>query len=82
VESRIRAAGHALADPAVYADEYRLHEALTLLRNQAPVHWAEPPGYRPFWAITRHADVLEIERANRQFLSAPWTNPDARGAGT
>jgi cytochrome P450 len=73
MESRIRAAGHALADPAVYADEHRLHEALTLLRNQAPVHWAEPSGYRPFWAITRHADVLEIERANRQFLSAPRT---------
>jgi cytochrome P450 len=67
------AAGHALADPAVYADERRLHEALTLLRNHAPVHWADPPGYRPFWAITRHADVLEIEQANRQFVSAPRT---------
>lgn len=70
-ESRIRAAGHALAEPALYADEHQLHEALTLLRKQAPVHWAEPSGYRPFWAITRHADVLEIERANQQFLSAP-----------
>ena len=69
----LRAAGDALADPAVYTDEGRLHEALTLLRNEAPVYWAQPPGYRPFWAITRHADILEIERATRQFLSAPRT---------
>jgi cytochrome P450 len=73
MESRIRAAADALADPAVYADEDQLHQALTLLRKQAPVRWAEPADYRPFWAITRHADVLEIERADHQFLSAPRT---------
>jgi len=64
-------AGHALADPAVYADEYRLHEVLTLLRENAPVHWVEPPGYRPFWAVTRHADIVEIERAHHAFLNGP-----------
>lgn len=67
MDSRIRAAGHALATPSVYADDDQLHEALSLLRRQAPVHWVEPPGYRPFWAITRHADVMEIGRENRRF---------------
>ncbi|HYZ56966.1 MAG TPA: hypothetical protein VE733_26180 [Streptosporangiaceae bacterium] len=51
-------AGRMLADPAAYADEHRLHQALTLLRREAPVHRVEAPGYNPFWAITRHADVL------------------------
>jgi hypothetical protein len=35
------------ADPAAYTDEGRLHEALTLLRRQAPVHRVEADGYGP-----------------------------------
>ncbi|MVZ99205.1 cytochrome P450 [Actinomadura sp. LD22] len=64
-------AGRALADPKAYADDARLHEALALLRREAPVHWVEAPDYTPFWAITKHADVLEIERNHEIFLNAP-----------
>ncbi|MFB4320221.1 cytochrome P450 [Actinomadura sp. 21ATH] len=64
-------AGRALADPTAYADDARLHAAMALLRREAPVHWVERPGYRPFWAITKHADVLEIERNHEIFLNAP-----------
>ncbi|WP_067450148.1 cytochrome P450 [Actinomadura macra] len=64
-------AGRALADPKSYADERRLHEALALLRREAPVHRVEAPDYNPFWAVTRHADVLEVEREHGVFLSAP-----------
>jgi cytochrome P450 len=64
-------AGRALADPAAYADDARLHAALTLLRREDPVRWIERPGYNPFWAVTRHADVLEIEREHGVFLNAP-----------
>ncbi|HET6504594.1 MAG TPA: cytochrome P450 [Amycolatopsis sp.] len=64
-------AGLALADPEVYADEHRLHRALTLLRNSSPVHWVSPPGYRPFWAITKHSDVLAIAGSHERFLNAP-----------
>ena len=64
-------AGLALTDPAAYADEDRLHEALALLRREDPVHWVEAPGYEPFWAVTRHADIMEIERNNALFLNAP-----------
>jgi cytochrome P450 len=64
-------AGLALADPAVYADEGRLHEALTLLRRKAPVHRVRAPGFEPFWAVTRHGDIMEIERQNSLFLNAP-----------
>jgi cytochrome P450 len=65
-------AGRALADPTAYADDRRLHDAMTLLRREAPVHRVEDaPGYNPFWAITKHADVLEIERNHALFLNAP-----------
>jgi cytochrome P450 len=64
-------AGLAFTDPTAYADEDRLHEALALLRREDPVHWVEAPGFEPFWAVTRHADVLEIERNNSLFLNAP-----------
>ncbi|WP_018653981.1 cytochrome P450 [Actinomadura flavalba] len=64
-------AGRMLADPAAYADDAGLHRALTLLRREAPVHWVETPGYHPFWAVTRHADIMEIERDHTRFRNAP-----------
>jgi cytochrome P450 len=57
--------------PAAYADDARLHAALTHLRANKPVAWVDNPPYRPFWAITRHADIMAIERANDLFLSEP-----------
>jgi cytochrome P450 len=59
------------ADPATYTDEPRLHAAMTHLRAHAPVSLVNQPPFRPFWAITKHADVMEIERANNLFISAP-----------
>jgi cytochrome P450 len=64
-------AGLAFTDPAAYADEQRLHEAFALLRREDPVHWVEAAGFEPFFAVTRHADILDIERNNALFLNAP-----------
>ncbi|MFJ5266509.1 cytochrome P450 [Streptomyces sp. NPDC088387] len=64
-------AGVALADPTAYADEDRLHQALDLLRREAPVHWVTAPGYHPFWSVTRHADIREVERRSDVFLNGP-----------
>ncbi|MDL4773755.1 MULTISPECIES: cytochrome P450 [Thermomonosporaceae] len=64
-------AGRALADPRAYADDRRLHESLALLRRESPVHWVERDGYNPFWGITRHADVMEIERDHAKFRNVP-----------
>ena len=60
-----------LADPTAYADDNRLHTALTELRANNPVAWVDNPPYRPFWAITKHEDIMAIERANDLFLSEP-----------
>lgn len=64
-------AARVLADPTAYADEKRLHHALTHLRGHAPVSWVDVEGYRPFWAITKHADVMAIERQNDLFTNHP-----------
>jgi len=64
-------AAKVFATPAAYADETKLHAALTHLRANAPVSWVDVPGYRPFWAITKHADVMDIERANTLFTNSP-----------
>ena len=66
-------AAKVLADPMAYTDERRLHEALTHLRAAAPVSWVEVPNYRPFWAITKYADVMNIERENMLFTN--WPRP-------
>src|SRR5262249_25117711 len=55
-------ATNVLADPTAYADDERLHTALRQLRATNPVAWVDHPPYRPFWAITKHADIMGIER--------------------
>ncbi|MGP4056131.1 cytochrome P450 [Mycobacterium sp. 4D054] len=64
-------AAKVLADPTAYADDERLHAALSHLRANHPVAYVEHGPYRPFWAITKHADIMAIERANDLFLSEP-----------
>ena len=66
-------AAKVFADPLAYTDEPKLHAALTHLRADAPVSWVEVPDYRPFWAITKHADVMDIERNNMLFTN--WPRP-------
>lgn len=60
-------------DPSAYADEARFFEACALLRKESPIHKFEDPtgGFNPFYAITKHADVLEIELHNAQFINEP-----------
>lgn len=67
----IEEAGFVFVDPAAYADEERFEAATALLRREDPVHWVEGPGFNPFWAITKHADIFEIETKNSIFLNEP-----------
>ncbi|MFN3007358.1 cytochrome P450 [Mycolicibacterium wolinskyi] len=64
-------AAQAFATPSAYADEAKFHAALTHLRANTPVSWVEVPTYKPFWAITKHADIMAIERANDVFTNSP-----------
>ena len=62
-----------LISPRGHANETSLNRACALLRRLSPVHWVESPGVRPFWAITRHADILSVALRSREFAAAPRT---------
>ncbi|VBA41065.1 hypothetical protein LAUMK191_03823 [Mycobacterium attenuatum] len=40
--------------------------------------WVEVPDYRSFWAITKHADIMDIERDNMLFTNWPRPVPATR----
>ena len=61
-----------LVNPAAFADE-SIHDAYTKLRAEDPVHWTQPKGFRPFWSITRHADIVAISKANDRFINRERT---------
>jgi cytochrome P450 len=54
--------GSIFADPAAYADPAGWHAAAKQIRDQAPILKVALDGFPEFWAITKHADVMEIER--------------------
>jgi cytochrome P450 family 142 subfamily A polypeptide 1 len=55
-----------LLDPEFYRSNP--HEAYTWMRAHEPVYRDDANG---LWAITRHADVLDVERRSDVFLSGP-----------
>jgi hypothetical protein len=61
----------AIVDPDSYANEERYHAIFKYLREEAPVYWCEPEGYRPFWTVSRHADIRRVELDNDTFLNDP-----------
>jgi len=59
-----------LVDPARFARAGYPHDTWTRLRAEAPVAYFSPPGLEPFWAITKHADIVEISKRPLKFSSA------------
>jgi cytochrome P450 len=59
-----------LVSSHAYAEKGVPHGHWTRLRAESPVHWCEPAGFEPFWAITRHADICEISKQPAVFSSA------------
>ncbi|CAN7540515.1 cytochrome P450 [Phenylobacterium sp. LjRoot219] len=57
-----------IVDPTAYADG-RIHAAFAQLRREAPLAQVQVDGYNPFWAVTRHADIMEVERRSADFSS-------------
>ncbi|MFN3520735.1 MAG: cytochrome P450 [Phenylobacterium sp.] len=56
-----------IVDPKAYAAGKPVDEAFAWLRREAPLEQAQPAGFDPFWVVTRHADILEVERQNELF---------------
>jgi len=62
--------GRIFVDAAAYADFDLWHEVATGLRERSPIFEVALPGRERFWAVTRHADVMEVERHPDEFTNA------------
>ena len=72
MESSLRAKlSEDLVRPEAMADDDHIHATFKTLRSDSPVHWTEVDGWRPFWSVTKHADIIEIEKQNDRFLNDP-----------
>jgi len=78
--------GRRLLDPARYAREGYPDALFRQLRDQAPVCWVSDPMV-PYWAITRHRDIVDVCRNPELFsnlphfqinIDAPFGSADAR----
>jgi cholest-4-en-3-one 26-monooxygenase len=58
-----------LLDPDVFR-EGRHHEMFQVLRREDPVYFHDEPDDQGFWCITRHADLITVNRDYEVFSSA------------
>lgn len=63
--------GHAFLTGETFTDEAFFHTVTTKLRHEDPIHWVEHEQFNPFYVLTKHADVLEVELHPAEFLNEP-----------
>ncbi len=61
----------AIADPRTFTDPAVLHGLLARLRHEDPLPYIQAEDYAPFWLVTRHADIMAIERDSARFINEP-----------
>ena len=59
----------ALVNPKAYAEWDGLHRHFSWARANMPLGVAKNEAFDPFWAVTRHADILEVSRNNARFAN-------------
>ena len=69
--TEIELPAEAIADPRTFTDPAKLNGLLARLRKTDPLPYINAPGYAPFWLVTRHADLMAIERDAKQFINEP-----------
>ncbi len=57
-----------LSDLGLFA-EGTPHEVFRRLRRESPIYWNEQSDGSGFWALTRHADVMQVSRDSETFGS-------------
>lgn len=62
-----REIGNLIASPQAYARQKQLLSAFRWLREADPVGRVEIEEFDPFWAVTRHADILAVSRQHDIF---------------
>lgn len=60
-----------IVDPHAYQDGQAIDDAFTAIRRDSPLAMTVDGDYDPFWVVSRHADVMEVERNAPIFLNEP-----------
>jgi len=60
-----------IISPDHYAANGYPHAEWALLRERAPIYRFDRFDGQPFWAVTRHEDIIWISRQPQRFLNAP-----------
>jgi cholest-4-en-3-one 26-monooxygenase len=58
-----------IVNPDLYVQRGYPHAEWALLRRVAPIYYYQRPNVDPFWAVTRHADIVNISRQPALFKS-------------
>ena len=51
-------------------EQDRVHPLFARMRREDPVHYTAESRYGPFWSITRHADIKDVDTNHQVFSSA------------
>ena len=62
--------GRELIFPNQYSERGYPHDVWSRMRGESPVHHCAPPGFGPFWAITKHADICDISKRPDAFVNS------------
>jgi len=60
-----------IISPEKYERDGYPHAEWTWLRQHDPVHWTESEFCDPFWAITKHADIVAIGKNPKDWIIEP-----------
>jgi len=55
-----------MSDPSLYQEGVALHY-FERLRRDCPVHYCESSNYGAFWSITKHKDILSVDKNHHLF---------------
>lgn len=61
----------AIVNPVAYGEWNGIKEKFRWARDNMPVGLVQTEGFMPFWAITRHEDIMTVSKDNARFLNAP-----------
>ncbi|MEE9280074.1 MAG: hypothetical protein V3V67_07860 [Myxococcota bacterium] len=47
------------------------HREWALLRREAPIYWYDRTLGKPFWAVTKHEDIVTLSKQPRRLVNEP-----------
>ena len=58
-----------IVKPSTFANDAYFQALSADIRKNDPLAWIETESHKPFWVVSKHSDILEIERQHDKFLN-------------